>query len=203
MSATDSYSLSAMEYSEIFGTDLKNSYTEIRIASENLYDRELWLTSKDGNPVKTRWLTSIEYGDGVIKVQFADKIIPYLSNMSKEYTKYRLSNIAKLTTPAHIRFYEFISQWKMSKNGIKEISIDQFKKVLGFKPTDYPQTKIFKRNILKRAIHQVNETTDINVSYQDIKKGRSITGFKFFFGEDSITQVELEDAIADAKNKLM
>ena len=202
MSATDSYELTAMEYSEIFGTDLKNAYTEIRIASENLYDRELWLTSFEGNKIKTRWLTSIEYGDGMIKVQFADKIIPYLSNMSKEYTKYRLSNIAKLTTPAHIRFYEFISQWRKSKNGIKEISIDQFKEVLGFKPTDYPQTKIFKRNILKRAIHQINKTTDINVSYQDIKEGRSITGFRFFFGKDTLTQIELEDVIADAKKNL-
>ncbi len=37
----------------------------------------------------------------------------------------------------------------------------------------------FKKRVLDLAVDEINEKTDLKVSYEQVKKGRTITGFKF------------------------
>ena len=37
----------------------------------------------------------------------------------------------------------------------------------------------FKKRVLNVAVDEINEKTDLKVSYEQVKKGRTITGFKF------------------------
>lgn len=39
----------------------------------------------------------------------------------------------------------------------------------------------FKAKVLDLAVSQINEHTDITVKYEQVKQGRTITGFKFSF----------------------
>ena len=41
------------------------------------------------------------------------------------------------------------------------------------------KVKIFKRNIIKKSIEEINDKTNLRLKYKDLKAGRRITGFKF------------------------
>ena len=43
----------------------------------------------------------------------------------------------------------------------------------------------FKRRVLDLAVNEINEKTDINVSYENVKHGRSIVGFMFTVKEST------------------
>ncbi|CCE53505.1 putative replication protein (plasmid) [Halobacteriovorax marinus SJ] len=193
-------SLSAQDYSKLFGLELKHAYQEIRDASDNLFERHLWLTAKNGDPIKTRWISSVRYRDGGITLTFAKDLIPYLTELSSTFTSYRLENITKLTSIYAIRLYEMLIQWR--KIGKVEFSLDDFRETLGIEKKEYPRMFDFKKHVLNIAIHQINENTDIKCRYSEVKSGRKITGFVFHFGKDALTQIELEDVIADAKKAL-
>ena len=49
---------------------------------------------------------------------------------------------------------------------------------------------VFKRGVLELALKQINEHTDITASYEQHKKGRTITGFSFKFKQKKKTEAE-------------
>lgn len=193
----DEFYISALDYATTFNMEPKHVYQELREAAENLFERHLLIKNKNtGNPVKTRWISSIEYANAGISIHFAPKIIPYLSELSTEFTSYRLSNVSKLTSIYAIRLYEMLIQWKK----IQKVTFDleNFRKALGLENNEYKRMFDFKKNVLNIAIKQINEHTNINCIVKDIKKGKSIIALEFRFGEDCPTQLELEQAIAEA-----
>lgn len=46
-------------------------------------------------------------------------------------------------------------------------------------PESYRDLRNLKRRVLKDPIDEINNNTDINLTYDPIKKGRSVVGFKF------------------------
>lgn len=189
------FNLSAKEYSDLFNIDIKNAYIEIKEASDNLFERYLWITNPStGNPVKTRWVSSIEYLDGSINLHFAKKITPFLESLSSEFTSYRLGNITRLTSTYAIRLYEMFAQWK--NRGELIISVENLRKRLGVEDGEYKRMDHFKSRVIKIGIDQINKHSDIKCNYDQIKSGKKITAFKFYFGENCPTQIELEEAIA-------
>ncbi|QKU17233.1 replication initiation protein, partial (plasmid) [Bacillus anthracis] len=52
---------------------------------------------------------------------------------------------------------------------------------LGLLENEYTAMSDFKKRVLEPSIKQINEHTDITVTYEQHKKGRTITGFSFRF----------------------
>ena len=50
---------------------------------------------------------------------------------------------------------------------------------MGLGDNEYNRMCDFKRRILDMAVQEINEKTDLTVSYTQEKRGRTITGFKF------------------------
>ena len=86
------------------------------------------------------------------------------------------------------------AQWK--GRGDLIISVDNLRKRLGVLDNEYKRMDHLKGRVINMAIKQINENTDINCRYDQIKSGKKITAFKFHFGENCPTQIELEEAIA-------
>jgi plasmid replication initiation protein len=79
-----------------------------------------------------------------------------------------------------IRLYELLIQWKsVGKTPVFEI--DQFRAQLGVAANEYPAMGNFKRRVLDLAVNEVSEKTNIIVEYDQLKTGKTITGFRFKF----------------------
>lgn len=183
--------VTAKMYAERYGIDEKNAYRQIKEAARTLYERGFVLHDTDpetGLPrvIKTRWLSAASYidGAGVIQLQFAGAVVPYIIRLEAEFTSYRLEKVANMTSAHAIRLYELLMQWGSA--GRRKVSLEWFKQVL--QVDGYAAIKDFKKYVIDTAIGQINRHSDLTVAYEQVKTGRKVTHFVFRFDRKDATQ---------------
>ena len=177
----------ASNYAKIFGTDMPTAYKQLSGAVKTLYQRSVRLhdihpESGKARVIDVRWVSSVAYveGAGLVQIKFTNDIVPLITVLESEFTSYKIKSVAQMTSTYAIRLYELLMQWKNS--GVREIDLEKFKQILQVEG-QYPALKDFKNRVLDLAITQINQFSDLDVSYENIKLGRKVTGFMFFFGE--------------------
>ena len=124
-------------------------------------------------------------------------MLPYLTELTKQFTKYALADVAKMDSTHAIRMYELIMQWESV--GRREISIDELREWFQLQEK-YHSIKDFKLRVLDPAIAQINEHSPIMVGWTQKKTGRKITHLIFDFApKNSAKKV----AKMNSKNKLL
>lgn len=101
-----------------------------------------------------------------------------IGQLKECFTRYRLSKTAQLTSVYAIRLYEMMVQWQSTKV-VPMLDLEVLRERLDIQPDEYPRVFDFKKRVLDPAITQINDHTDITVSYEQHKTGRAITGFTF------------------------
>lgn len=183
----------ASSYINTFNVEKHTAYTVLRDASKSLFDR--YVTYHDINP-KTgkdrsfhcRWVDKIGYEpqSGIVFLRFTQDIVPLITRLEENFTKYELQQVSRLTSSYAIRLYELLIQWRSAgKTPIFDLSI--FRQQLGVEAHQYKTMSNFKTYVLDFALKQVNELTDITAKYEQHKKGRSISGFSFSFKQKKIS----------------
>ena len=89
------------------GIHEKTAYRDLKEGVNRLYERSINLIL-DGKSIKIRWVQEIQFIDGqsTAGIRFSKPILPFISNLSREFTKYALSDIAGLSSSYAIRIYE-------------------------------------------------------------------------------------------------
>ena len=188
----------ASSYINTFNVEKHTAYTVLRDASKSLFDR--YVTYHDINP-KTgkdrsfhcRWVDKIGYEpqSGIVFLRFTQDIVPLITRLEENFTKYELQQVSRLTSSYAIRLYELLIQWRSAgKTPIFDLSI--FRQQLGVEAHQYKTMSNFKTYVLDFALKQVNELTDITAKYEQHKKGRSISGFSFSFKPKKATIRSIE-----------
>jgi len=118
------------------------------------------------------------YGDGGAEIHFSSHIIPYLTKLREggNFTIYQLENIGGLKSAYSIRMYELLVQYKTL--GSRDIPLSELRKMLCL-GDKYKTMSNLKTWVIDLSIKEINEHTNIQVSYKNIKRGRAITGFSF------------------------
>lgn len=176
----------AEDYAEQFRVTRQTAYEVLRDATTGLFERYFTFEqlTKKGNieVVKSRWVSQISYieNEGAVSITFAPAVVQLITRLEKHFTSYDLEQVSGLKSTYAVRLYELLIAWR-STGKTPEIALDDFRKRLGVGPDEYVRMHHFKAKVLDFAIKQVNESTDITASYEQHKKGRSITGFSFTF----------------------
>jgi len=189
----------ASSYINTFNVEKHTAYTVLREASKSLFDR--YVTYHDINP-KTgkdrsfhcRWVDKIGYESqsGIIFLRFTQDIVPLITRLEENFTKYELQQVSRLSSSYAIRLYELLIQWRSAgKTPLFDLSI--FRQQLGVKPHQYKTMSNFKTYVLDFALKQVNELTDITAKYEQHKKGRSISGFSFTFKQKKMSNLPIKN----------
>lgn len=175
----------ASTYAEKFGVTKWTAYEALNDAVNTLWKRQatLHLTYK-GHPSRmlVRWVTAAQYVDdlALVRIRFSPELLPMIGIIEQNFTKYELAQISGLQTAYSVRLYELMIQWR-SNCLPPPIELAELRERLGVTSIEYPRMDNFKRRVLEPAIAQVNKHTDITVSYEQIKSGRTITHLKFKF----------------------
>ena len=109
---------------------------------------------------------------------FAQKIVPYLSMLKEQFTKYPLVSVSSMSSIYAVRLYELLKQW--SAVGKREVNLDWLKQQLEIQ-NEYQRMFDFKKYVIEPAITQINKHSDLQVSYTQRKTGREVTHFTFEF----------------------
>lgn len=178
------YSVTAADLAELCGTDPKTAYRDLQNAAERLQTRRVSLILEpDGFTIRSKrrrvtcWVQTVDYIDqeGRIEMRFGKDILPYLTGIHREFTRYALSDVAKMTSAYGIRLYELLAQWK---GGHRVVAIDDLRRWLQLEDR-YPLMADLRRWVIEPAVEQINEHSPLMLSWSPRKTGRKITHLVF------------------------
>ena len=188
INANDPLTVHAESYINQFGVHRNTAYQALKDACDDLFARQFSYQSlsEKGNVInhKSRWVSEVAYIDNeaVVRLIFAPAIVPLITRLEEQFTKYEIQQISNLTSAYAVRLYEILIAWR-STGKTPLITLYDFRQKIGVLDTEYKRMYDFKKYVLDIALKQVNEHTDITVKVEQHKTGRSITGFSFSFNQ--------------------
>ena len=191
--------IDALRYAEMFETTRQNGYKRMKDAEENLFNRRFSYIDERGKLIKSRWIQQVTYLDdeGAIELVFTLAVVNGISRIDGAedfFTSYLLEQTASMDSIYSVRLYELLVQWVTAKN-TPLFELDKFRNQLGVEDHEYKRMGNFKLRVLDLAVKEINEKSDIKVSYSQVKKGRTITGFKFkVLAKDKPKKAQLENS---------
>ncbi|EMV0607337.1 replication initiation protein [Acinetobacter baumannii] len=186
INANDPLEVHADSYINQFGVHRNTAYQALKDACKDLFARQFSYQEKKANGnirnVMSRWVSQIAYNDNEATVDliFAPAVVPFITRLEEQFTKYELQQVSSLSSAYAIRLYELLIQWR-STGKTPTIELQEFRKKLGVLDNEYLRMAHLKERVLELSIKQINEHTDITVKYEQHKRGRSISGFSFTF----------------------
>lgn len=171
------------DYIDIYNVKGKSVYENIKGACATLFERQFTYMEKQEKGVrvaKSRWVSEVAYNDetSTIDVTFSEAIIPLLNMLEAHFTSYELEKVADLNSKYSVRLYEILIAWR-STGKTPIIEVENIRYRLGVLETEYKVLADLKKRVLDLAVNEINEKTDIQVSYEQHKQGRKIIGFSF------------------------
>ena len=134
-----------------------------------------------------------DYHDEV-KIEFHREIMPYLINLKKNFTQHSLSDLAELNSKYSIILYRWLSmnynqyEHYSAKGGRRAEQVESYRnpsisikelRIMTDTVNDYERFQSLETWILKKPLEEINAHTSFNVTYDKIKKGRSIDSIVF------------------------
>ena len=133
------------------------------------------------------------YNDDVM-IQFNQFIMPYLIDLKAEFTQYKISELKELNSKYSIILYRWLSmnynqyEHYSYKGGRREeqveayrnpsISIRELREMTDI-VNEYKLFADLEKWILKKPLEEINDHTSFTVTYDKVKKGRSIDSIVF------------------------
>lgn len=176
------YEFNIRDYCKVCGIDYDNgkNYANVKETLKRLRDRSMWLSMPDGSESLVGWLAKVNTNkkSGIAKIKIDEDLVPYLFDLGQKFTQYQLYNILAMKSAFSVRIYELMKSFAFQKT--KTFDIDELKRLLMVEDVkSYKNFNLFKTNVLEVAQREINELTDINISFEQITKGRKVVKVKF------------------------
>lgn len=116
----------------------------------------------------------------VARIVFHENMMPYISQLKKQFTKLKLKEMFGFSSFYSFRIYLMMMQFR--ETGFCKISIDDLRCALDLNEK-YHLFADLKRRVVDTAIDEINEKSPYSVKYELIKKGRTYTHLELRFEE--------------------
>lgn len=187
---TKEVTITASEFSELMNIDMKNAHRELYKAAEALFKCSIILKD-DNEETELYWVQKKAKklkGEGAITLTWSDDVLKYICQLKSRFTSYKLRNIAQLQSSHSIRLYELLM--KFNATGERVIFLDDFKSALGISDK-YSEFKDLNKWVIKPAIEELNQRSDLIIKFDTIKKGRTVAALVFEFKQNSQLKMDL------------
>ena len=184
--ANNHLTVSAESYISQFGVARQTAYQALKDACDDLFERRFSYQeiNKKGNieHIRSRWVSEVRYIDNeaLVRLIFSPAVVPLITLLEREFTKYDLEQISQLNSAYAVRLYELLIAWR-NTGRTPIIALEDFRLRIGVSNHEYTIMGDFKKRVLEPSITQINTHTDIIAGYEQHKAGRVITGFSFTF----------------------
>ncbi len=194
--------LSKNELFSFFKVDDSNKHSRFKEAIMTLHQQsvfEIREMNVHKNKFEYRVISPLEettwndYND-IISMTFTKSIMPYLIELKTKFTQYALSDLVDLNSKYSIILYKWLSmnynqyEHYSVKGGRRTEQVESYRnpsismqelREMTDTVTDYKRFDHFETRVLKNAIEEIDTHTSFNVTYDKIKKGRSIDSIVF------------------------
>ena len=165
------------------GPTKRNAYRDLKKAADHLFEREVNIKLGNDEILRTRFASSVKFqpNDSQVVLRFAEDILPYLTQLKNNFTRYRLTDTVELTSVYAVRLFELITCWQGQNKWSETMELDDFRVMMGV-DDKYRQFSNLRDRVIDSAVQQVNDNTLYNVSVSYGKVGREHRRiiFKFY-----------------------
>jgi len=145
-------------------------YVQFKEATENMGSRVFEVETD--KLYRQFWLfQQVDYikGQGRIEIMFTKQAINLLKQLKNNFTTYELQSALSMSSKYAKRIYQICSQWKDIGES-KKFDIKELKSILGLIDKQgneqFKQIVDLKNKVLDMAVKQINEHSDLDISYQ-------------------------------------
>ncbi|MGP5176475.1 replication initiation protein RepM [Psychrobacter immobilis] len=176
--------VSAERYADMFDVPKDSAYCLMQDTCRSLFKRQFSYTEQANNGNlwhrTSHWVIDIAYLNetNTVSLNLAPAVISSIVDLEQHLMSYDIRKVVNLNNAHTIRLYELLTT--LHRTGkTPRVSLEQLRDKLGILEGEYKRMFDFKRQVLDYSIAQINEHTDIQVSYEQHKKVRTISGFTF------------------------
>ena len=176
-------------------SDGGKQYKKIHSSISKLMGMSFVIEPKPGVYEFYHWIAGgcrVDEHEKKIYIQLDPGLKKFLTGTQRNFTRYEIGFIMQLKKKYSCRLYEYLRS--MVNLGCVNLNVDTFSKVI----TDdkYPRMADQKRYVIDPAIEEINETTDITVSCEEVRKktvkGKYKTvGYKFHIQEKTLEEKQI------------
>ncbi|PAK79978.1 RepB protein, partial [Leuconostoc mesenteroides] len=204
--------LSKQEMFAFFQVDDSNKHSRFKEAVEKMQKQAFFQIKKEQDKgfkfisiVPIPYVEWTDYNDEV-KIEFHREIMPYLINLKNNFTQHALSDIAELNSKYAIILYRWLSmnynqyEHYSVKGGRREEQVESYRnpeismrdlRQMTDTIDEYKRFDHFEKRVLNEPLSEITKRTTFNVTYEKLKKGRSIDSIVFH-----ITKKQVADDIS-------
>jgi plasmid replication initiation protein len=177
------YTLPIKEFTHLLGLKGKPKYGELRQITKEMM-KKVFEVRIDKKVIQVSWLSYVAYNEteGTIDIRFDPFLRPYLLELKKEFTSYRLENVVKLKSSYSIRLYELLKQYEKLQE--RTFDLQTLRRMLGAEAI-YSAYGNFKQRVIVPAQKELKKRTDISFEIEEIKAGRKVDKVKFLISSSS------------------
>jgi len=181
--------LTAKDFSDVFNTDIHNTYRILNKACRKLMKTDLTLHRNESLElwqINVCSMAKYNKKEGCITIEFTDRIMPYLSQVRQKFVLYNLKEIANFNSLYTTRLYELIQEFKDTGYMLK--SVEKLRDIFAVGDS-FKLYSDFKRRTFDHACKEINNNHELNLGYEEIKEGRKVIAVKFVFKKTRIHKV--------------
>lgn len=193
------YKIEFKDLAETFGIKHNSLYDDFRDKAETLNNLSLVIypDAEEKLRVKTNFFKEVITTENrsYLKIEVSQYLLPFLINIKKDYTLFKLKYTLSLRSGYAVRLYEIFKSLAFKKQPI-EIELAGIKEILNI---EYKLYGHFKSRILKPALSEINKHTDLKVDMSEKKLGYKVTSLIFNIQSQSPNEPLI---LLEPKNKI-
>ena len=177
------YTLKISELAEFLNIPKNNLYRDVRGICDTLLQRVVRVGT--GDPKKPwkifQWIQLAEYdGMGKLTLMLSNQIMPFVIELDKYFTQYKLEKILEMNSYYAIRLYELLKSDEYRYPDYYEYSMEFLRQFFDCE-NKYPRFNNFKERVIDISVREINEKTEFKIrKIEYIKNGRAVVGLRFY-----------------------
>jgi len=184
------YTFQAADLLKMLGMGEKN-HARLRSTLKRLMRRVISIETLRSD-LDVHFMSSAEYlPSGRVELSFDPKLKPYFLQLHNgNYTKYLIEDVLRLSSGYSFRIYELCKQYL--DIGKRTIEVKHLREILELPKGIYPRFTNFDTRILQFSQKEINEKTNLIITYTKNRKDRRVHSITFFIAEKKGAKPEVK-----------
>jgi plasmid replication initiation protein len=177
------YEVTATEFADLMGILADDVYRESDKVTDELMKNSISLKNDSGKVfVKYSLFSRCEYINGILRFKLNPDLTDLLLQLKGSFSQPLLHDFVKMKSPYSIAIWHLIQREMKSKKPsiadvwLIDLKLDELREVTGTQ-NKLKQIGQFKNNVFDKALREIRDNCGVEISYTNMKSGKSVVGF--------------------------